>query len=426
MNPRDSNEFESLLDYLYKLQRLGIKTGLEHSQLLLDACGNPEKELEIFHIAGTNGKGSVSANITSILRSAGYRTGLYTSPHLVRFNERIRINGNTIQNDEIVSFIKQFQADIDRIEATFFETTTALALWHFKKNKVDACVIETGLGGRLDSTNVIVPRVTIITPVDLDHAEFLGDTIPEIAAEKAGIIKKNIPLILAPQTPEGKKVIVKTADRKNAPIDELTNDMIDQIKLSVDGTSFRFNETEYMSPLIGRHQAFNAVLAIKGAGAWDNQISVENYKDGLRRVSWPGRLQLMSKEPPIFYDVAHNPHGIRAVFQALRELGINKVIGIIALKGEKNIDQIADELENNFHSLFVVGSSESDLLDADKLAEKLIIRGVRCSPMENTYAAIQALKEAVSVEKPGLIIGSHYIAGEVFRSFDFSFDKGSI
>ena len=192
-------DFDSRLDYLYNLKRLGIKVGLEHTIALLKRCGDPQLQFKSIHIAGTNGKGSTCAIVNSILMEAGLKVGLYTSPHLIRFNERIRINGIQIDDDDIVEFVDSYQSDIDEIKSTFFETTSAMAFKYFSDKKVDVAVVETGLGGRLDSTNVLSPDLTVITPISIDHREILGEDILMIGKEKGGIIKKGVPLVLAPQ-----------------------------------------------------------------------------------------------------------------------------------------------------------------------------------------------------------------------------------
>ena len=211
-------KIDNLLDHLYGLRRLGIKVGLEHTNELLRQCGNPQQGLKTIHIAGTNGKGSTAAMIHAILRGNGLKVGLYTSPHLIRFNERIRINGLPISDNSIIDFMTQFNSAIDEVEATFFEVTTVLALHYFSNQEVDVAVIETGLGGRLDSTNVIDPELTIITSVDLDHQHLLGETLIDIAVEKAGIIKKRTPVLVCSQTPEVIDVFRKKAQESNSPI----------------------------------------------------------------------------------------------------------------------------------------------------------------------------------------------------------------
>lgn len=418
--------FDSLLKYMYQLQRLGIKTGLDHSRRLLNACGNPEKDLKIIHIAGTNGKGSVSAMIASILRAAGYKTGLYTSPHLLRFNERIRINGRPISDSDIVKFMSIYKRDIDDIEATFFETTTALALWYFKNSKTDVCVIETGLGGRLDSTNVVDPRLTVITPVDIDHAEYLGNTLEKIAFEKAGIIKKGVPLILAPQEESAKTVILKKAEEMKSQVHDLELAGLDNIVITKNGTTFNLNGDQFTTSIVGEHQAYNAGLAITAARQFDSSLSDKAIKEGLFKVLWPGRLQLLQSTPTVFYDVAHNPHGIAAVIKTMNKLGFKKITGMIALKGDKNLDTIAGALAGRFSELIAISVTGNDLIESGKLALELKKRGVECQDGGLDGSLMTGFLESLNHSDAGLIFGSHYIAEIVYRKFDFSFDNGSI
>lgn len=418
--------FDSLLKYLYGLRRLGIKAGLEHTRRLLSACGNPDRNLNIIHIAGTNGKGSVSANIASILKHAGYHTGIYTSPHLVHFNERIRIDGEPISDRNIVRFVSNYKTEIDRIEATFFETTTALALWYFKEKSADVCIVETGLGGRLDSTNVIAPGLTVITPVDMDHMEYLGDTLSEIAGEKAGIIKNNIPVVLAPQAAEARAVILETSEQKNAAVFEIQDRDIQDIHISPEGTTFQFRGERFKTPLIGYHQALNASLAVDAVRAYDGRVEPEIIRQGLKRVVWPGRLQLMQKDPPVFYDVAHNPRGIEAILSTLEGMEYKKLAGVIALKGDKDLNTMAEKIRDRFKVLYSVSETGLDLIDTEDLAGELEKRGVTCIPGGNSAAVFATLKNQISEECPGLIFGSHYIGKAVFQAFDFSFDKGRI
>ena len=202
-----SPDLSHILESLYELQRHGIKLGLEHTHRLLEFLGDPHKDLTLIHIAGTNGKGSTCAYIDSILRADGKKIGLYTSPHLIRFNERIRVNGIPIKDHEIIAFLEHAGATIKEIESTFFETTTAMALDHFKRHSVDVAVIETGVGGRLDSTNVIKPDLSVITSISMDHMEILGNTIEKIAEEKAGIIKEKTPVISVCQSKTVQKIL---------------------------------------------------------------------------------------------------------------------------------------------------------------------------------------------------------------------------
>jgi len=213
-----SPDIDAQLNSLYSLQRKGIKLGLEHTVQLLNFLGNPDKKLTLIHVAGTNGKGSTCAHLQTILRAHGYKVGLYTSPHLIKFNERIRINGFPISDDEIISFMRSIDAAINKIDSTFFEVTTAMALNHFNEYNVDIAIIETGLGGRLDSTNVIKPNLTVMTPISMDHMEILGDSIEKIAKEKSGIIKDGVLLITAKQNKVVADILFSKASEKNTSV----------------------------------------------------------------------------------------------------------------------------------------------------------------------------------------------------------------
>ena len=414
------------LDYLYGLERRGIKVGLEHSFKLMEYLGNPQHSFQSIHVAGTNGKGSTCVHIASILKCAHYRVGLYTSPHLVNFHERIRVNGIPISNECIVEFISSTQKVLEKIEATFFEATTALALWYFEKTKVDVAVIETGLGGRLDSTNLIKPAQTIITQVAIDHSEILGDTIEKIASEKGGIIKNKIPLILADQKPVVKTILIKIAKEKKVPVFTIKNSTLKIIpKLDI-STYFHINGCSFWSPLQGDHQAKNAALSVLSVHQFDPEISNEIIQKGLSRVFWPGRLQKMDIKNPVFYDVAHNAHGITAILEMFQNNWQKKPIGILALKAEKNIDSIAKSIQNAFSTLYVTSIPESNLLTTNNLSQGLIKNGIKCTITYNINSALTMMRKQVNEDTPGLIFGSHYIARGVFDFFSFSFDKGII
>jgi len=274
--------FESHLDYLFNLKRLGIKVGLSHTIELLKRCGDPQNNFKSVHIAGTNGKGSTCAIISSILKTAGLKVGLYTSPHLIRFNERIRVNNNPIENAQIVQFIKQYKSDINEIKSTFFETTTALAFKHFSNQNIDIAIIETGLGGRLDSTNVLKPNVTVITPVSLDHCDILGNDILSIAGEKEGIIKKNIPLVLAPQVLAVQNQLLKKAEKVGASV--INVEIPSKVQITEWGTKFKRKDQLFNIPLIGTHQAINASVGIELIQSFMPEIKKEIIDTGLNKV----------------------------------------------------------------------------------------------------------------------------------------------
>ena len=295
-----------ILESLYELQRHGIKLGLEHTHRLLEFLGDPHKDLTLIHIAGTNGKGSTCAYIDSILRADGKKIGLYTSPHLIRFNERIRVNGIPIKDHEIIDFMEHTGVTIKEIKSTFFETTTAMALDHFKKHSVDVAVIETGLGGRLDSTNVITPDLIVITPISMDHMEILGNTIEKIAEEKAGIIKDNIPVISVAHSETVQKILCGKAQEKNTSITVIKNPS--KIQMRIDCTEFCYDGTDYRTSLVGEHQAANAALAIATIQQYNPFLNNAMIQTGLDILCWPGRMQKLSDR--IYYDVAHNEDAV--------------------------------------------------------------------------------------------------------------------
>ena len=327
MSSSDAADLRPILSYLYSLNGRGIKPGLERIQKLLDAIGNPQNAYKVIHVAGTNGKGSTCAIMANVLQAAGYRVGLYTSPHLLIFNERIRINGQKIPDAEIALFTERWRKLIDELNCSFFEATTAMALDYFKKNKVDHAVLETGMGGRFDATNVTLPEVAVITPIGRDHQEFLGRRLAQIAYEKAGIVKSGIPCIVARQTPRvlnflSKEINCRGGDFYYAPEQcQITNiqRFPERQVLSLIVNNLKIDTVKF--PLIGDHQLINlqaAVSALKRVKSLE--ISPKVLRDGISGVVWPGRLHILSHKPLIYFDVGHNQHGIRQVVKALKQI----------------------------------------------------------------------------------------------------------
>lgn len=417
---------KGMLDWLYALQRLGIKTGLEHTTALAEVCNNPQDKFPSIHIAGTNGKGSTSAMTASILRSAGYKVGLYTSPHLLRFNERVRVDGFPIDDEDIVEFVSLYRKDIDRIESTFFEVTSVLAWWYFYKQQVDVAIIETGLGGRLDSTNILKPRVTVITPVDFDHTELLGNSLAEIANEKAGIVKPGIPLVLAPQAEEADSVIRSRARDVGAPVAKVKTSSGKKPKRESANSTVSWRGHEMVVGLAGEHQAVNGLCALEAAIAFDSDISVEHCRSGLRNVVWPGRFQQLREDPPVFYDVAHNAHGIKALLDNLSDSYDGMPNGVMALKGDKELSLIIPVLKNRFNKLLVADVPGTDLISARDLSDRLKEAGIECIAADSIELAIESALGDSKGGNPLLIFGSHYVADSVFSWFEFSFEPGVI
>jgi len=320
--------YREALAWLYGTQRFGIKLGLENVQRLLLELNVPAPDQQIVHVAGTNGKGSVCAMIDSIARVAGYRTGLFTSPHLVTYRERIRVNGEMIPPNEVAAGLTALR---DRIRSwdphpTFFEITTALALVHFKNANCDLLVLETGLGGRLDATNAVTPVVSVITPIGYDHEKWLGNTLEEIAGEKAGIIKANVPVVSAKQEAAAEKIVCARASECDAPLDFVTG-------------------TYTASPigLGGRHQQENAALAIAALRAANIAVTDDAIIHGLATVDWPARFQRWDERTII--DGAHNPAGARVLANTWRaEFGTERATIILAVLREKNVAEICRHL----------------------------------------------------------------------------------
>ena len=424
LKQRQSAEISPILDKLFSLKRLGIKVGLDHTIQLLNRCGNPHNKLKTIHIAGTNGKGSTAAILQSILRTAGLKVGLYTSPHLVSFNERIRVNGSPISNDFIIDFMKKFNDDINEIESTFFETTTVLSLCYFYFKKVDVAIIETGLGGRLDSTNVLNPNLSIITSIDIDHQNILGNTIEEIANEKAGIIKKNTPLITFKQPKKILDILRNRAKTLNAKIEIV----VDPQKIVVDNFSTKFviNNKTFSIPLIGEHQAYNAALAIHSSNIFMGPLSYQMIKDGVKNTVWPGRFQLLNNKLKIFYDVAHNSAGINTIRSTLNSLNALEKIGLIILKEDKDVDQISNSLKGLFDELIISTVPNAQLMSIDELNKSLNRCNIICKPIDPIEKAFNYILDKAEKGAVTIIFGSHYAARSIYKFFEINFDNVTI
>ena len=413
---------DTILEELYGLQRLGIKVGLEHTVQLLNEIGNPHKKLRLVHVAGTNGKGSTCSILTKILIDHGLKVGLYTSPHLRKFNERIKINGCQILDEYIATFFNENRAKINQIEATFFETTTAMAFNYFKDQEVEYAVIETGLGGRLDSTNVIIPKVCGITSISLDHTEILGDTIEEIAIEKAGIIKQGVPTFTFDQKPSVLEILKDEADKKNSNLYITAESEIDVIKSGEDVTFFNYLGLEFELPLIGYHQVKNCVLAINIAKKLlGSSFDISKVKKSVKTIKWPGRLEKI-KNKNMYYDVAHNVEGISAMIKTISKSHANKkIIGLFSLKSEKNIRPICNVIKNNFETL-ILCHDENGYLSKTTVLEKILNENnIKCFSVSSVKKGVEAL-EKYNDDYVKIIFGSHYIAEEVYNVVGKHFD----
>jgi dihydrofolate synthase/folylpolyglutamate synthase len=412
---------DSTLEYLYQLHNRGIKLGLENIKKILIQCGNPHFEFESIHLAGTNGKGSTASIASKILQTAGYKVGLYTSPHLINFNERIRIDGKPITDMEIINFTKKHKIFFEKHSITFFEATTAMAFDHFRKNNVDIAIVETGLGGRLDSTNVLTPIHTIITEIDFDHTHLLGETVEEITAEKCGIIKKETPNTTINMKKNIAAVISEFSRKQNTKTDYINKKDISLLDHNINKLLLEFKDEEYFLPQSGSFQAQNAILAIEVIKKEFPKINHKKIQDGLNRWFWPGRMQQMKNN--IFYDVAHNSSGVNILTSDLYEIYRQKPLGLVVMKNDKIRPEIINLFESSFEELIISTIPSKDILSEEDISSISSLK---------KYQFINSLDDALrkienkKFDGPKVIFGSHYIAKHIYDYFDFSFDKGHI
>jgi dihydrofolate synthase / folylpolyglutamate synthase len=321
--------YSSVIEYLYGLQKHGIKLGLETMRLLLDRVGNPQASLRVFHVGGTNGKGSTASMAAAVLHCSGRRVGLYTSPHLVDFRERIRVNGQMITEDRVEALLTQLRAVLtDDLHPTFFEMTTALAFLHFAESAVDVAVLEVGLGGRFDATNVVEqPLACAITTIGMDHQEYLGNTEEAIAFEKGGIIKPCVPVVIGRMGPEAEQVLSHIAKERSAPLWRLGQEF--SLERARDGRLVYRGRTHVIEGvecgLVGRHQWDNAACALALLEVADQRgITMDEgaVLEGLRTVSWEGRLETIDEAPHVVLDGAHNPAAADVLARYLTDYAI--------------------------------------------------------------------------------------------------------
>jgi len=410
-------DIKSSLERLFSLHQFGIKLGLESTIQLLKQIGNPHKELKTFHIAGSNGKGSTASFIASILMEAGYRVGLYTSPHFVKFNERIRINGNMIEDEYIAKFVTGLEDYIEKNQPTFFEITTALAFKYFCEQKVDYAVIETGLGGRLDSTNVINPIASIITSISLEHTQHLGDTLEKIAYEKAGIIKQNSKVFVGKMAYEPEKIIRNKAMELNCDynlINDFTSMEGDRLIVTLQKKSFSI----YSTPLRGEHQLYNSALAVKTISRClnieDGIIISRGIRNVIENTGIQGRYETVCEKPKIIFDSAHNPEGIRSFIDEFSKESDNypeRYLLFGAMK-DKSIGEMLKILSPYFSRIFVTKIDIDRSANEEELESAAKSAGIKINIVQNGSKLVRDfIKEGG--DKCLVVLGSMYLLGEI-------------
>lgn len=421
--------YQQTLDFLYSklpmFTRVGasaFKKDLTNTIILCEALDNPQNKFKSIHVAGTNGKGSTSHMLASVLQAQGYKTGLYTSPHLKDFRERIRINGKMISKTEVVSFVKEQQKLIEKTEPSFFEVTVALAFDHFAKHQVDIAVIEVGLGGRLDSTNIITPQISVITNISLDHMNMLGNTLAEIAGEKAGIIKKNIPVVIGETQEESAPVFIKKAKAEDAPIvfaDQVLtaqNFKIKNNKLSL--SVFQERKIKYkdlQSDLTGIYQHKNILTVLETLAVLNEKTEIkvdqESIYKGISQVKkqtgLQGRWQTLSKNPLVICDTGHNEAGITEVIKNISQTPYQHLHIVFGMVNDKDISKVLSLMPKNATYYFCKPDLERGLA-ADALKEQ----AAKFSLKGNCYTSVQEAKAtAIQSANPKDLV---FIGGSTF------------
>ena len=428
--------YQETLDYLFNalpmFQRVGAsayKADLTNTISLCAHLGNPQETFKTIHVAGTNGKGSTSHALAAVFQAAGYKTGLYTSPHLQSFTERIRIDGKEITEEGVVEFVTNNKAFLDELQPSFFEMTVGMAFWYFAKEAVDVAVIEVGMGGRLDSTNVIHPELCVITNIGYDHTQFLGNTLPLIAGEKAGIIKAGVPVVISQSQKETKAVFAQQAAAKQASLvfaDELwevTKIQKSEGVSSYTGANFQVRGSagafELKLDLNGDYQRFNlpgileAVKQLQDQG-WN--LSDKALKTGLESISQrtglKGRWQILQAKPLTITDTGHNEAGIREVVAQLKKYAYAKLWMVIGMVNDKDISKVLDLLPMEASYIFCQASIPR-AMDADELASKAREMGLKGQVIPKVMDALEFARKNASPDDLIFIGGSTFVVAEI-------------
>jgi dihydrofolate synthase/folylpolyglutamate synthase len=412
--------YQDCVDWLFNLQKSGIKLGLGNMRRLCRKIGYPNKRLKFVHIAGTNGKGSCAAMLESVLRQAGYKVGLYTSPHLVEFGERIQVNRVPLTAGELAGQIEYFKSIVDQArkegsEPTFFEVVTAMAFRVFDQAGVDIVVLETGLGGRLDSTSVVRPECSLITSIGFDHMNYLGDTLTAIAGEKAAIIKRWCPAVIGDMPEEAREVMIDVAKAMSSPLYLPQETLLLAREVQPPLQRFLCDRREYHIKLLGNYQLQNAAMTLRVCDALEDggwNIPDAARKEGLARAEWSGRFQMLSDQPPIVVEGSHNEQGMKATLATWRDLTGNFPDRIIfgCLK-DKDIRSLAECLDRQGVEIWLVPIDAMRGEEPKLLAE--FFKEAKTRVFDNST---EALKLARDSDKATLITGSLYLVGQILAA----------
>lgn len=427
-------KYKDTLERIHSLNKFGSRPGLDRINMLLERMGNPEKDLKFLHVAGTNGKGSVCAVASSVLRESGYKTGLFISPYITDFCERIQINNEPISHEklsEVADYVFSLVDELNKndIIITEFEFVMAVAFEYFERECCDIVVLEVGLGGRLDSTNVIAPPVCgAITRIGLDHTDILGDTEEQIAKEKCGIIKKGTRVVSSPQTDDVKKVIEDTCKDLNVPLVFSDSLSLSVLSESIDGTSFVYKDTEMTLPLLGEHQVQNlkttlyALEELKLSG-FDN-ITADSIKPGVESAINPARFEVISSAPHLIIDGAHNPDGMSTFASAVEKyLKKEKGVLIIGMLADKDSRSSLKYIEGLFDDVYTVPINNPRAMTSKEMASLCKEYFANVIPCDNVSQALtKALQKAKEKNTHICVCGSLYLAGEI-RPYAIEYTK---
>ena len=416
--------YSETLHYIHSVSGHFCKPGLERITALCHALGHPEKDLTFIHVAGTNGKGSFCAMTESILRAAGYKTGLYTSPFILEFNERMRVNGENICNEELIELTALVRPYADSMEdkPTEFELITAIAFLYFQRHNCDVVVLEVGLGGRLDSTNIIEsPLLSVITGIDFDHTDYLGDTLEKIAAEKGGIIKSGAPVLYGGNDFSVRQTLSHIADQKHSQFYTVEPNRLRVTSMSTDGTELDFGEWKNLNlPLLGTYQPQNAATVLTAMEILNHSkrltISEQAIRRGISLVQWPARFEkLHDGEPLIFFDGSHNPQGIASAVQTVQTYFPNQKVDILTgVMRDKNYEVMIQSISQIANKVFTVTPDNPRALPAEEYASHFSANGVDAKGFPTVERGVKAaVKHATETNVPLICLGSLYLYGEL-------------
>ena len=417
--------YESTLAYIHGVQWRGQKPGLDRIRTLLNHLGNPEERLKFVHIGGTNGKGSTAALMESVLRKAGYRTGLYTSPFINRFNERIRVDGQEITDEALELIVNEIRPFADAMEdlPSEFELITAVAMVYFSRMGCDIVVLEVGMGGEFDATNVIpCPEVAVLTAIGLDHTAVLGPTVADIARTKSGIIKEGGDVVSYGHLPEADAEIQAACQRNHATLWPVDFDLLVLKDLTLDERTFDLGPLQDLKmPLLASYQPKNAAVAVTALSVLAHKgwhITEQHIREGFAAVQWPGRFEVLGRHPIFLLDGSHNPQGIAATADSLRELFPGqKFVFLLSIMADKDVDAMLSILAPLAQQCFTVTADNPRAMPADQLADKLQALGCRAECCASIPEAVAAAQGAAGYDGRVCALGTLYFSGDVRRAF---------